>query len=95
MLKMNSWCDLSVSWVPMSMEDESQIHAMSTDELLRYHRKDLEVGVQELAVTGKAFAILRRSEVMDKLLYFTRIYARFTPADKVTWALEMSPTHLW
>jgi hypothetical protein len=27
--------------------------------------------------------------VMDKLLYFTRIYARFTPADKVTWALEM------
>ncbi|KAH9540758.1 hypothetical protein CY35_14G023000 [Sphagnum magellanicum] len=73
----------SVSWVPMSMKDESQIHAMSTDELLRYHRKDLEDGVQELAVTGKAFAILRRSEVMDKLLYFTRIYARFTPADKV------------
>ena len=61
----------------------SNTQPLSTEELLRDHVKGLEAGLQELAVTGRAFTVLRRSEAMDRLLYFTRIYARFSPADKV------------
>lgn len=68
----------------MNEEQENSIRPLSTEDLLREHTKGLEGGLQELAVTGKAFAVLRKSEAMDRLLYFTRIYARFTPADKVT-----------
>lgn len=67
----------------MDVEQESSTRPLSTEELLRDHTKGLEAGLQELAVTGRAFTVLRRSEAMDRLLYFTRIYARFTPADKV------------
>lgn len=66
------------------MEEEgSSTWRLKTEELLRDHTKGLEAGLQELAVTGRAFTVLRRSEAMDRLLYFTRIYARFTPTDKV------------
>jgi magnesium-transporting ATPase (P-type) len=65
-------------------QEGSSTRPQSTEELLRDHAKGLEAGLQELAVTGRAFTVLRRSEAMDRLLYFTRIYARFTPADKVT-----------
>ncbi|KAG0585432.1 hypothetical protein KC19_2G011200 [Ceratodon purpureus] len=76
--------DGSVSWRPMSVEQEGyNTRPLSTEELLRDHTKGLEAGLQELAVTGRAFTVLRRSEAMERLLYFTRIYARFTPADKV------------
>lgn len=72
------------------MEQEGSTRPLSTEELLRDHTKGLEAGLQELAVTGRAFTVLRRSEAMDRLLYFTRIYARFTPADKVILSAYMS-----
>lgn len=66
----------SVTWRPMSVEQEgSSTRPQTTEELLRDHAKGLEAGLQELAVTGRAFTVLRRSEAMDRLLYFTRIQA--------------------
>ena len=36
----------------------------------------------ELAMTGKAFTELNRSELMVQLLFYTRIFARFSPEQK-------------
>ena len=36
----------------------------------------------ELAMTGKAFAELNRSESMVQLLFYARIFARFSPEQK-------------
>ena len=36
----------------------------------------------ELAMTGKAFTELNRSELMAQLLFYTRIFARFSPEQK-------------
>ena len=33
-------------------------------------------------MTGKAFAELNRSELMAQLLFYTRIFARFSPEQK-------------
>ena len=43
----------------------------------------LEQQVMELAVTGAAFTLLQQSEAMEQLLFYTRIFARFAPAQKV------------
>lgn len=72
-----------LGWRSMGLKGEDSTQPLSTDELLKDHIKDLEAGVEELAVTGRAFTVLRRSDVIYRLLPFTRIYARFTPADKV------------
>lgn len=73
----------SLHWVPMSAQLESVSRPLQTEELFQQHQKGLEAGIVELAVTGKAFNILSRTEMMANLLFFTRIYARFTPEDKV------------
>nr|PNR41660.1 hypothetical protein PHYPA_019065 [Physcomitrium patens] len=75
--------DGRLGWRSMGLKGEDSTQPLSTDELLKDHIKDLEAGVEELAVTGRAFTVLRRSDVIYRLLPFTRIYARFTPADKV------------
>lgn len=51
--------------------------------MVRVHQKGLEAGLTELAVTGKAFNDLCRLGRMQELLLYTRIFSRFTPADKV------------
>lgn len=48
----------------------------------------------ELAVTGRAFEVLRTSNLMEKLLFYTRIFARFKPEDKV-WASIYFLLELW
>ena len=73
----------SVLWVPMNGDQTGLSKSMTTEELFQQHLKGLSSGVVELAVTGKAFNILRRTESMADLLFFIRIYARFTPEDKV------------
>jgi len=62
---------------------ESNDQALSTIDMWEVHQKELECGLTELAVTGKAFNELCRIGRMKELLLFTRIYARFTPEDKV------------
>ncbi|EFJ32188.1 hypothetical protein SELMODRAFT_439526 [Selaginella moellendorffii] len=76
-------------WSPVKAESSthrsfSEVLArpLSTEEILAQHIKGLEGGIIELAVTGKAFNLLRTSEAMDRLLLHTRIFARFTPSDK-------------
>jgi cation-transporting ATPase 13A3/4/5 len=56
---------------------------LSTVDMLKVHGKGLEGGLTELAVTGKAFNVLCETGDMNQLLYYTRIFARFTPEDKV------------
>ena len=46
------------------------------------HGDELEAGRMELAMTGKAFTELNRSELMVQLLFYTRIFARFSPEQK-------------
>jgi magnesium-transporting ATPase (P-type) len=57
--------------------------ALSTTNMWKMHQKGLENGLTELAVTGKAFNELCRIGRMQELLLYTRIFARFTPEDKV------------
>ncbi|KAJ7563253.1 hypothetical protein O6H91_03G102700 [Diphasiastrum complanatum] len=75
--------DNSISWSLMSSNEGNDAKFLSTEELLSSHSKDLKEGAMELAITGKVFNQLRTTEVMDGLLLSTRIFARFTPADKV------------
>jgi cation-transporting ATPase 13A3/4/5 len=75
----------SVLWLPMNGDQASVSKSLTTEELLQQHLKGLSSGVVELAVTGKAFNILRRTETIADLLFFIRIYARFTPEDKVAY----------
>eukprot|EP00249_Psilotum_nudum_P025155 c29394_g1_i2 orf=541-4356(-) len=75
--------DYRVLWVPMDTYADGTWSALTTQELLQQHGKGLEGGLIELAITGKAFNVLRTTELMERLLLFTRIFARFTPTDKV------------
>lgn len=50
--------------------------------LAQRHRDELEAGRMELAMTGKAFTELDRSELMVQLLFYTRIFSRFSPEQK-------------
>lgn len=56
---------------------------LSTTDVVKTHQKGLEGGLTELAVTGKAFNELCRMGRMKELLFYTRIFSRFTPEDKV------------
>ncbi|BBN18845.1 hypothetical protein MPTK1_8g05990 [Marchantia polymorpha subsp. ruderalis] len=73
--------DGSVGWTLFSSQKNSTV--FSTEDLLKIHLKGIEGGVMELAVTGRAFEVLRTSNLMEKLLFYTRIFARFKPEDKV------------
>lgn len=73
----------SIFWMPMSSQSNNVSEPLKTAELFQQHRKGLEGGIIELAVTGKAFNILRITDWMENLLFFIRIYARFSPEDKV------------
>lgn len=64
------------------VQDSLEPH-LSTEDLLREQNKGFKNGLLELAVTGKAFNSLCQTEMMTKLLFYTRIHARFTPEDKV------------
>ncbi|KAI5068182.1 hypothetical protein GOP47_0017102 [Adiantum capillus-veneris] len=75
--------DSSIFWVPMSAQMDDIMESVQTAALFDRHQKGLESGVVELAVTGKVFNILRRSGWMEKLLFSVRIFARFSPEDKV------------
>ena len=44
---------------------------------------ELQAGRMELAMTGKAFRILRTTSLMSDILFFCRIFARVTPEEKV------------
>ncbi|MCO5602078.1 hypothetical protein L7F22_056205 [Adiantum nelumboides] len=74
--------DNSIFWTPMSTQMDT-MEPFQTAALFDRHRKGLESGLIELAVTGKAFNILRRSDWMEKILFSLRICARFSPEDKV------------
>ena len=53
-------------------------------QLWEVHGEQLRKGELELALTGKAFALLQASGAHDDLLLYTRIFARFTPEQKVS-----------
>ncbi|MCO5592424.1 hypothetical protein L7F22_046427 [Adiantum nelumboides] len=74
----------SILWMPMSTLPENGFEPMKTADLYHQHQKALECGLVELAVTGKAFNILRQTQWMENLLFLIRIYARFSPEDKVS-----------
>jgi predicted P-type ATPase len=73
----------SVVWQPMVTTAAESGQVLSTVDMLKVHGKGLEGGLTELAVTGKAFNVLCKTGDMNQLLYYTRIFARFTPEDKV------------
>lgn len=52
-------------------------------QVLEQQRPALEKQLVELAVTGAAFTHLQQSEAMEQLLFYTRIFARFAPEQKV------------
>ena len=52
-------------------------------QLWEMHGEQLRKGEMELALTGKAFTLLQASGAHDDLLLYTRIFARFTPEQKV------------
>ncbi|BBN19120.1 hypothetical protein MPTK1_8g08050 [Marchantia polymorpha subsp. ruderalis] len=72
-----------VTWSRMGEVQDSLEPHLSTEDLLREQNKGFKNGLLELAVTGKAFNSLCQTEMMTKLLFYTRIHARFTPEDKV------------
>ncbi|CAM6091151.1 unnamed protein product [Calypogeia fissa] len=72
-----------VTWSTMGTTLGQNQRKLSTEELLLENSKALESGAVELAVTGKAFNALLQTEAMTNLLFYTRIFARFTPEDKV------------
>lgn len=55
---------------------------LDTCTFVQRHGEELEAGRMELAMTGKAFTELNRSELMVQLLFYTRIFARFSPEQK-------------
>ena len=78
-----SFMVFSVVWQPMVTTIAGTRVAMSTADVLKAHRKGLEAGLTELAVTGRAFNELCHTGNMNQFLFYTRIFARFTPEDKV------------
>ena len=57
--------------------------SVSMAELLDTQMEAMKAGKVELAITGKAFRVLRRTQHMQDLLFFCRIFARCTPDEKV------------
>lgn len=53
-------------------------------QVIQEQRSALDKQQVELAVTGAAFAKLQQSECMEQLLFHTRIFARFSPEQKVS-----------
>ena len=56
-------------------------------QVTQEQRSALDKQQVELAVTGAAFAKLQQSECMEQLLFHTRIFARFSPEQKVSTSL--------
>jgi len=56
-------------------------------QVLEMQKQSKQKHLVELAVTGAAFDKLQQSEAMERLLFFTRIFARFAPQQKVTCAV--------
>jgi len=56
-------------------------------QVLEMQKQSEQKPLAELAVTGAAFDKLQQSEAMEQLLFFTRIFARFAPQQKVTCAV--------
>ncbi|KAH7415779.1 hypothetical protein KP509_14G060200 [Ceratopteris richardii] len=74
----------SVFWMPMDGQSDDVPEALNTSKFFHQYQKDLACGLVELAITGKAFNILRTSEWMERLIFSVRIFARFRPEDKVS-----------
>lgn len=53
-------------------------------QVIEEQKPALRQQLVELAVTGAAFTHLRQSEAMEQLLFYTRIFARFAPEQKVS-----------
>lgn len=53
-------------------------------QVIQDQRTALDKQQVELAVTGAAFAKLQQSDCMEQLLFHTRIFARFSPEQKVS-----------
>lgn len=73
----------SVVWQPMVTTIAGTRVAMSTADMLQTQKKGMEAGLIELAVTGRAFNELCHTGNMSQFLFYTRIFSRFTPEDKV------------
>ncbi len=56
---------------------------LRTPEVLSQHEEDLKAGRMELALSGKAYRVLKKTDLAERLLFYTRINARFTPEEKV------------
>ena len=52
-------------------------------QVIQEQKAALDKQQVELAVTGAAFTRLQQSECMEQLLFHTRIFARFSPEQKV------------
>ena len=53
-------------------------------QVIEEQKPALQQQLVELAVTGAAFTHLQQSEAMEQLLFYTRIFARFAPEQKVS-----------
>ena len=58
-------------------------HCTTVSQVVQEQRQALEKQLVELAITGAAFAKLQQSEAMEQLLFYTRLFARFAPEQKV------------
>ena len=65
--------------------------------MIEVQRAVLEEQRVELGVTGAAFTQLQQSQAMEQLLFYTRIFARFAPEQKVSmrqWWFDMCNAQL-
>lgn len=67
----------------MSGDTSFEVACVLWWQVLEQQRPALEQQLVELAVTGAAFTHLQQSEAMEQLLFYTRIFARFAPEQKV------------
>ena len=67
----------------LSGADNVDKPAISSEQLMGNCLSELQAGRMELAMTGKAFRILRTTSLMSDILFFCRIFARVTPEEKV------------
>ncbi|KAJ7537387.1 hypothetical protein O6H91_11G004100 [Diphasiastrum complanatum] len=75
--------DERITWSSLSAKCGATVQRLSTEDLMLKKVSSLEEGSVELAITGRAFNVLRDEGLLSKLFLFMRIYARFSPADKV------------
>lgn len=73
----------SLLW-KLSGSENAGAAAITSEQLMNTCLPELEAGRMELAMTGKAFRVLKNTTMMSDILFFCRIFARVTPEEKVS-----------